>query len=369
MTLTASDSADVVQSEHHWQFVVARPDGSNVAELTEARTRRIEFPLDGAAQATWTMPGRHAQTGLVTELTTDLAVARDRQLIFRGRVNSSDDTLTPDVHTCTFSAVDYRGMLERRILWPGSRFTFQNMDQVAIARALVADTQALGTLGITYDTTLTGINRERNYEHGQNIGELIGNLGRVIDGFEWDVSPSLVLRFFYPRRGNPVPLILEYGRNVSHVRRTVTSTAFANAMRYSGGVVNDMPLAVLREAAPGSEGRIERQSGNPDVSLVATLVEQADGAFAEAQVIRPAYRVTLMPGTWSPNRAWLGDTVRLIVRSGRLNVDTELRIMTGIITVDENEGESVEMELGATGASLVRQLTDTNTRLDRLERR
>jgi hypothetical protein len=360
---------ELVETGHHWQWVVARPDGANVAELTEARTRRLEFALDGAAQATWTMPGRHPQTKLLTELSTDLAVARDRRLLFRGRIGGSDDTLSPTVHTSTFAAVDYRGMLDRRIIWPGSRTNFANIDQTHIVRALVIDTQALGDLGISYDPVVHGVARDRTYEVGQSIGELIGNLGRCIDGFEWDVSPELLLRFFYPRRGNPVPVILAYGRDLSEVRRTVTSTAFASAVRYSGAEIDGVPLAVTRQAAPGPEGRFERQDGNPDVIQLPTLNEQADGAFAVASTIRPSYQVTLKAGVWDPQRMWLGDAVRLLVRSGRLDVDTVLRIMALGVELNENELETVRLELGARPPSLVERLSDTNARLDRLERR
>ena len=250
MTLTAPATSSPTLGHHHYQWIVARPDGANVAELTEARTRRIELALDDSGQATWTMPGRHPQTRLVAELSTDLAVARDRLLIFRGRVGGSDDTISPNVHTTTFAAVDYRGMLDRRIIWPGSRTVFNNLDQTHIARGLVDDTQRLhGDLGITFEGVGdTGVMRDRTYEEGQVIGELIGNLGRCVDGFDWDVSPLKVLRTFYPQRGNPVPIILEYGRNLSEVRRTVTSTKFANVLRYSGAEELGAVTRVLRRA-------------------------------------------------------------------------------------------------------------------------
>ena len=353
-------------AHQHYQWLVARPDGANVAELTEARTRRLELSLDASGQATWTMPGRHPQTRLVAELSTDLAVARNRELIFRGRIGGSDDTLSPTVHTSTFAAVDYRGMLDRRIIWPGNRTVFNNTEQAAIARALVTDTQARGDLGITYDATVTGVNRDRTYEEGQYVGELIANLGRSINGFEWDVSPLKVLRFFSPQRGNPVPIILEYGRDLSDVRRTVTSTKFANALRYSG---SDDIAAVIRQVAPGPEGRFEHQDGNPDVTQAGTLNQQADGAFAQASQIRPAYRVTLRPGRWDPPLMWLGDAARLLVRSGRLNVDTVLRIFGLTVELDEDEVETVHLDLGAHPPALTDRLNDTAARLDRLERR
>ena len=66
---------------------------------------------------------------------------------------------------------------------------------------------------------------------------------------------------------------------------------------------------------------------------------------------------------------WLGDAVRLLVRSGRLNVDTVLRIVGLTIELDENEVETISLELGAHAPALADRLNSTATRLDRLERR
>ena len=85
--------------------------------------------------------------------------------------------------------------------------------------------------------------------------------------------------------------------------------------------------------------------------------------------IRPAYRVTLVPGRWDPALMWLGDAVRLLVRSGRLDVDTVLRIFGLVVELDENEVETVQLDLGAHPPALVDRLNDTAARLDRLERR
>lgn len=349
-----------------YQFIVVRPAGAGVAELTEAHGRKIEFALDDAATAGFTIPGRHPQAALIDELEVDLLVARNGSAIFLGRVNASDDSIDADAHETTISAVDYRGMLDRRIVWPGSRKAFTATDQGAIVKALVDDTQALGTLRITFGNVTTGVVRDRTYDEGQTIGDLIGDLGRCINGFDWDVSPTRQLRIFYPARGNLVPWILEYGANVTGVRRTVQSSDFANAIRYSGA---DTIPATTRVVAPGVEGRFERQFGNPDIKLAATLGQAADAQIVTSSTIVPSYTVTMLPGSYDPARAWLGDTVRLLVRSGRLDVDVSLRI-TGIsLDVDDEGVETAELTLGTYRGTLPQRLAGYQSRLDRLERR
>jgi hypothetical protein len=352
-----------------YQFVLVRPataGGAGVAELTEARTRRLDFALDDNSSAGWTLPGRHPQTALIDELETDLVVARDGVALFRGRINASDDTISANVHTCTFSAVDYRGLLDRRIVWPGSTAAFNQIDQATIAATLINDTQALGTLGIAAAPAATGVKRDRTYDVGSTIGELIGSLGRALNGFDWDISPTLALRIFYPRRGTSTVLfVAEYGRNVSDVRRTVASGDFANAIRFSGK--DEVPSAT-RVIVPGIEGRWERQLGNPDLATPAAINEQADGAIVAVSTITPSYSITLTPGTWAPGVVWLGDTIRLLIRSGRLDVDTTARVVGASIEIGENGEETVSLQLARYRSTLTARLTDYQYRLDRLER-
>jgi len=353
----------------YYQFVLTQPasaGGSAVAELTEARSRRIDFALDDDAKAGWTLPGRHPQTALIDELETDLVVARDGVALFRGRINASDDTLSPNVHTCTFSAVDYRGVLNRRVVWPGSMTSFAAVDQAAIVARLINDSQALGTLGITASPAATGVVRDRTYDVGSTVGELIASLGRAINGFDWDISPTLALRIFYPARGvTAATFVAEYGRNVSDVRRTVASGDFANAIRFSG---KEGVASATRTIAPGPEGRWERQLGNPDLATAASINEQADGAIIAASTITPSYSVTLTPGVWAPGVVWLGDVVRLLIRSGRLDVDTMARVVGAGIEVGENGEETVSLQLARYRGRLTDRLTDYQYRLDRLER-
>jgi len=353
----------------YYQFVLTQPasaGGSSLAELTEARSRRLDFGLDDDAKASWTLPGRHQQTALIDEIENDVVVARDGVALFRGRINASDDTVSANVHTCTFNAVDYRGLLARRILWPTSTATFTQIDQAQIAATLINESQALGTLGIIASPAATGVKRDRTYDVGSTIGELIASLGRVINGFEWDISPTLALRIFYPQRGVVTPVfVAEYGRNVTDVRRTVASGDFANAIRYSG---KDGVASAIRVITPGPEGRWERQLGNPDVTTAGAVNDQADGAIAAVSTITPAYSVTLAPGVWAPGVVWLGDTVRLLVRSGRLDVNTTARVVGASIDIGDHGEEQVSLQLARYRGSLPARLADYQYRLDRLER-
>lgn len=116
-----------------WHFVIADPFGDASGELTSAKTRTITWQLDAAAVASFSMSGGHPQTKLITETETDLIVFEGSTARFRGRLGSSTDALSSAGHQCQFSAVDYRGFLDRRIIWPGSTIAFSATDQIGRA--------------------------------------------------------------------------------------------------------------------------------------------------------------------------------------------------------------------------------------------
>lgn len=356
----------------HYQFIVLQPFAVGnlaIAELTAARSRRLDFALDESAKASWAMPGRHPQTRLVDELETDILVSRDGVALFRGRTNASEDTLSANVHTTTFAATDYRGMLYRRIAWPGSTVTFAAVDQAQIAAQLIRDAETRGPpLGISTSGPInTAVLRDRTYDVGANVGELIANLGRVQNGFDWDVSPDLRFRVWWPARGTQtVTFTAEYGRTVTDVRRTIASGEFANALRFSG---DDGVPAVTRVITPGNEGRWEDQQGDTDLTTTKALNETADGAIVRASNLEPSYQLTLTPGIWSPGLVWLGDLVRIVIRSGRLDVNTTSRVVAVSIDLGEDGQETVQLQVARYRWRLTDRLADYQYRLDRLERR
>ena len=103
----------------HWVYVIAEQDGSEVADLVGARDRRMSWRIDAPATVTWTTTGDDPGALEAHELRRDLIVYRDGQKMFRGRIGATSDRLDTTGHTVTWSAVDYRGLLARRIIWQG----------------------------------------------------------------------------------------------------------------------------------------------------------------------------------------------------------------------------------------------------------
>ncbi|HSS11141.1 MAG TPA: tail fiber protein [Acidimicrobiales bacterium] len=353
-----------------WVFYLTRPSGPNVGSLGAARTRRLSFVLDGPASVSFTMPADHPETALIEELATDVICGRNGVALFRGRVGASSDTLSANAATSTFAAVDYRGLLGRRILWSGQRRSFRGRDQADIAWDLITDTQALpgGNLGIIRGyAAATGRLRDRDYDAGKNLGETIDQLGQVIDGFDWDVDALRRFNLYYPRRGRLTGLVLSYGRDITDLRRSLNPGEYANAVRFNGAEgTQAVELAVT--AFHPEIGRWDAQRSDVNLLLQSTIDQRAAFELEAASDFVPAFSVAMPAGRWDPGELWVGDTARLVVKQPRLDVDVTRRIVGVDIDIDDDGGETVRLSVGAAEATLTGRIGSYDSRLKDLER-
>jgi len=360
-----------------WKFVLGPASGGHDLELTAAGARIVTWRLVGSHEASCAINGRHAQAASLVELATDLHVLRDGVILYRGRVGATSDALTDVAHVVTVPSVGYREILRRRLLYADSTLTWGSTDQSTIAWALVQDTQGRtgGNLGINRGIgAVTGRLRDRTYEAGQAIGDLIDNLAEVIDGFDWDIEPVSAsaqnFNLYYSSRGQQRDVVLDYGWAVVSGTRTVTPSTYANVVRVSGAETTTAQTRQVADLATRPEGRWDAQFGDPDITVQAHLNEQADTELASGQNLVPAWTVKLKAGWWQgPSHVWIGDPVRLVVMSGRLTVDTSLRVFEIEAAIGKSGEESITMTLGAPRPDFPRRQRLLRRKLTDLERR
>jgi hypothetical protein len=372
------------RSRPRWQFVAGPATGGYEYALTAAKNRSYTARLTDQSELGFTIDGRHPEAATLTELASDvhLLFTGDDKVTFeldRFRVGTSGDDLDDTSHKATFTGLDYKGVLARRRLYAGATLVFTGIDQGEIVWSLISYTQGLpgGYLGIAkgwVGTSPTGIPRDRTFAAGDSIGERIQELSEVSpNGFDWDVSPngpsSLVLQI-WAQRGTDRGVVLEYGGLIKSVRREVSPADYANAIRQSGadGLVAQDRTAT--DIANRPEGRWDAVFGDTNLLTQAAVNERSDWQLGQSQVVRPTYTVTLIQGGWKgPTHIWLGDTVQLIVMSGRLQVNTALRVYEIQIQIDDTGGETVTLTLGGPRPDTRRRVRDTERRLTDLERR
>lgn len=359
----------------HWQWILGPASGGHALALTEARQRQVTFKLGDASEASFVIDGRAEVATEIDELAADLHVARDGVTLYRGRIGATGDDLATGQHRVDVRTSDYRELLTRRLLYDDSKLAWTNIDQALIAWELIEQTQTRtgGALGIVRGLgQTTGVLRDRTYDAGDVIGQRLAELGNVLNGFDWDITPNgqteLRLDIWHPRRGTDRGVVMEYGGNVSRVRREVNPGSYANAIRVTGEAPTTAEVRQAADLAARPEGRWDGVYGFPTISLQSTLAQRADWQIDDAQQLEPTYTLTMNTDRWEgPSHIWLGDTVNLRVPSGRLMVDTLVRVHEIAVSLTEAGGESVQMTVGAippdtSARGLSRRLRDLERR-------
>jgi len=389
---------------NEWSFAIG-PPGQLSRELVQARNRKLTFNLAEPSECSVELDGRDVAASEIVELETDIYAFRKpdpntpRQILYRGRINKISDTMNETGHQMTVPSIDYRGVLKRRLLMNGlptdgnNQVVYSTTDQCVIAWDLINKIQTQvtgghGNLGITNGVGQTsGINRDRSYDLGSPVWELIDGLSNLIDGFDWDITPTysggvlgLQLDRWFPDRGNNTNEVLMFtgqGGNLASVTRQVDSSDYANAVRLTGRPregANESTAPLPEERRIDFTGRPDWSrwdaSFDEDINTQPALGERANWRILDASLIRPSYQVSLAPGFWrGQGHLWLGDRVKLIIQSGRLNVETDVRIVEISVNIDENGVEDVDMTLGYPRKSFSKKLSEIDRRLKSLERR
>lgn len=244
----------------------APPRVDMIGPMERAQGRRLEFNLRGACRATWTVDGLDEHARFISELTTDLFVWRNRELFFRGRVGSCDDDISADGHEMSCSAVDYRGLLERRVLLIPHDYFLWNPEHIGLEMLNIAQLDIEGYTGGGSLGFLVGQGGDDlDIKPGRPLvteffdadTNVMQNIDRFQDydgdvaGFEWWVDPhpdwqedaarQLIFRTRSWRgyERDDFPLVL--GTTVDAVRRQFDTAAYANHVIVRGGKP-DMPI-------------------------------------------------------------------------------------------------------------------------------
>ena len=366
-----------------------------LADLSTARSRQLQQNLNTAATLIFTLDGRDPAAVQAVELATDVVAWRWDEVtgadapMFRGVITQSEDQLSEQAHTINFTCWDYFKMFDRRALV--STVAYSQWDQDNIAADLISraghvsanDGHNFGAgafLPITFAltnpdgskrTVVSGQLRDRTYLGNQALGAAVDDLAHVINGFDYDVLPwgwhpgdnaLLVsnydsLRLWYPSRGiTRTDTALVYGLNVANVTRTVNSADYGNYWRVLGNNGSSDPAAAQlaaeaynADASNGSAGAVGLwMSGDnaADVTIPGTLADQANGDLIWNGTLVPSYSLGMRPGAYLLGQPNIGDVVPLYIRSGRLNVQTSVRVVGITYDVGDDGQEDVTLIVG-----------------------
>jgi hypothetical protein len=379
-----------------------------IAELPNARGRRLDRNWNQPAQLTFALDSYQPEAALVTELQTEVVAWRWREdtaqdwPVFAGPVTQAEDQLGADSGVVTFTCHDYLAQLTRRLYTAATPWTMTGIEQDQIVRNLVNYAKAPldatgasllpgGYLPIQVTATNpngtsrgnSGVTRDRTYPGGSIIGQLLDELAKVQNGFDYDIFPLSatnagdIIHVYYPYQGiaRAAPVLM-YGSTVNALTRSVNSADYGNYYRVLGNNGSADPAAAQlygeaynADATDVAVGLWQSLDNAADVSLGQTLTDQAQGDLALGGVLVPSYNLTLTPGVWTYGTFWVGDTLSLIVQSGRLAVNTAVRLLSLSWVIGDDGAENIEVTVGRPSVTLANLLRANNHDVNALTRR
>jgi hypothetical protein len=389
---------------HNRQFAPAGLMTNIIAELTDARGRQLVQAWNTPATLTFTLDGRSDAAALVEELEHDVVAWRwDDQTgsdiaVFRGVIAQSEDQVSEDQHVVTYTCHDYAAVLQRRLLTATYTVTARDQDLIVgdllglastvhtssgtaltpasyLPLALAAVTPAGAPRG------LSGQNRDRTYYGSQNIGQAVDDLAAVINGFDYDVQPSITdatdsLRVFHPQQGvTRTGIALQYGSTVASLTRSVNSADYANYVRVLGNKTSTAPTpqfyseAWAAGTASTTAGLWMLADDATDVTVQSTLDEKAAGDLTLDEVLVPHYTLGLRPGAYEWGQPNMGDVVPLIVQTGRLDVNTSVRVLGITYDIGDDGQEDVALVVSRPPPSFKKLFTKSDSDIRALARR
>lgn len=356
-------------------YVVCRNDGTTVAEADKALVRRVEFKRNVPATATLTIqlddslavyltPGacrlKIYRAATPAELAANPAAVKS--LIFYGQLPSQgvDQDVPGNKVTCTFQ--DPRWRFNQ--LYTNSTSTFSLTSQGSILWQIVA--QQIARSGGSFIALLQGATdtshpRDRTYDLGKNVAELVNQLTQVEGGPDVDVTPTEisgagVMGFFntYERQGFDRPAVvfvhgIDLNNNYAGLKQTFGDTI--TSATWQGTDLNGSTVVqTFDQAAYSGFGLLEEFGTASDVSVLATLLSKATGTVVTNQEPQP---VMELQGITSQAPMplvdfYIGDTVRVTERWGPINYDRKLVRVEGFALEADANGEVKTTQLTAT---------------------
>lgn len=347
---------------------VAYQGSSALGELT-ALDKRIDLFLDRPSTIQFKVNGLHPTATFLEELATDVLVYRDRVKVGRFVITGLRDEIDSSSHYVTVNCFDYRARLARRFI--KTQQTFTSEDDVDIAWDVIdtAQSETNGGMGITRGVYPSGVSLTGGFASGVKLDEAINILAGIDDGFDWDIDADLKFNIYRPR-GTTKQRILDFGGLDKQAARTFAVERFANVVRVSGdSTVNP----VVEGTGDASVGRWEAEVGYQAVNnqslldglAVDALSRAADDAYAYQMTLRDSEGVQVWGGT---SDIGLGDTVRMVIKSGRLDVNELKRVTEIHVVADEDGGEQVTFTLEGVEPTFAQRIQNVLRRLDELER-
>ena len=328
-----------------WKFTIG-PGASETFELA-ALDRRMRFELKDPSTVDFTLNLLHPSAAYVLPLQTDLKVYRGNDKVFRGRIGPMSAKLDPNSGYANFSAMDYRGVLDRRLVYEEDNAYWYEEDVSTIVWDMIqfAQFRTGGSLGLAQGMgfPILGITRgEIEFQPGDSLMASLKKISEnKVRGFDWDIDPDMIVHV-WNARGDTTIRTFDYTGAITEVSWDYDTTQFANAARATSSGSNFAEELETVDVGTDPRGRWEAQLSWPDVETQEILEDRTQYLLEQSNVVPEEFTFKLRQGHWQgPNDLWLGDAIRVAMKYGALSLLKSLRVHNIEVSLDESGREDV----------------------------
>lgn len=331
-------------SSYRLSFVLCKSTGEPVGESLKASERKLSRRRNTPGTATISWPLHDPFAALVVPGLSRLKVYRSaspgelaldpaapKVLVWYGSLPAENTIEDTDTGFLTATFVDPRWVLKLRFLTAPA--SFAATDQASILTSIVNTQITRQNIWLT-PTGSTGILRDRNYDAGKNVSDLIDEMTKVTNGCDVDAFPidgytaagtrSMGTINFMSRQGSDKSnVIFRYqqvvgtsgGGTITGVKRSYAPIVNSSTQI---GTAPDGTSSSQTFTLPTGYDLLEEYQTSSDASINNSLLEAAQGVVSENATLRSIW--TVGAGTWDAPLPFvdydLGDTVRLRVQRG-----------------------------------------------------
>lgn len=340
-------AAPAVDTKPLWVWEVGDWRGTPDTELRRATAKQLTISLLEPSTATFRLNGDSTEAGHIADLVTDLQVWRNGVPLYRGRVTSTGDELDVTAYELSVSTTDYRGLLDRRLLYVDKTYTSAAQEVIAWDLITYAQTQDGGDLDLTQGQwPATGVIRASvEFKAGDSVWDSLSKLQGMDNGFELDITTAGVVNLYWPQKGGlDKGHVLDYGGNIEKASGQTKHDGYANAVRQSGADGVTPTTQTVPDIVSRPEGRWDVSLGDTALTTNQMVADTAAYQLQQYSTLRTAWTLTFAPGRWrGPEHVWPGDIVTYAVKRGRRFDVAQARVYELSIAIDESGFETVSV--------------------------
>lgn len=335
-----------------YEFLITDKAGNTLATLDGAGSRSYSIYLNKSGEARFTLAPTDPK--LTADLLLlghkELKIKRDGTLVWGGELVYSRTDLSAEEERVEIAAKGYLNLLSYRYVGTtaGNPTTYTDEDLADIAHDLITDSQALsnGDYGITLGANPISRNGDRTYDF-RNLLEALEGLSNdnVDNGIDFEITPDKTFNAYYPKKGRQLDsVVFEWGVNVDEFFEIKDATRMVNQAIVLGSGEGNSMITATRNDTNLQETYKLRQDILYHKSVVkqSTLEEHGDRALFErgsqSQIIGVKTRGDLPPSFGSYQ---VGDTVRVKIKHGIVNIDSYWRIYGIEVRVGDEDEEEI----------------------------